>query len=108
MMVCAPYTYGRFHNPAWTPFENALGELEAIRDAVAQIAPTPGSAARMLAEPHVDPSPYQKALQMLRLRIDDGLLHVLVLGDHLVVTGSAFAFEAFTSALHVAASAPPG
>jgi cystathionine gamma-lyase len=24
----APYTYGRFHNPTWTHFENALGELE--------------------------------------------------------------------------------
>lgn len=24
----APYTYGRFHNPTWTHFEQALGELE--------------------------------------------------------------------------------
>src|SRR6516225_2597283 len=24
----APYTYGRFHNPTWTHFEKALGELE--------------------------------------------------------------------------------
>jgi cystathionine gamma-lyase len=24
----APYTYGRFHNPTWTLFEKALGELE--------------------------------------------------------------------------------
>jgi cystathionine gamma-lyase len=24
----APYTYGRFHNPTWTYFENALSELE--------------------------------------------------------------------------------
>jgi cystathionine gamma-lyase len=24
----APYTYGRFHNPTWTHFENALTELE--------------------------------------------------------------------------------
>ena len=23
-----PYTYGRYHNPTWTRFENALGELE--------------------------------------------------------------------------------
>jgi cystathionine gamma-lyase len=25
----APYTYGRFHNPTWTLFEKALGDLEA-------------------------------------------------------------------------------
>ena len=24
----SPYTYGRFHNPTWTQFERALGELE--------------------------------------------------------------------------------
>src|SRR5262245_56828489 len=24
----SPYTYGRFHNPTWTQFEHALGELE--------------------------------------------------------------------------------
>ena len=24
----APYTYGRFHNPTWTAFESALGDLE--------------------------------------------------------------------------------
>ena len=24
----SPYTYGRYHNPTWTQFENALGELE--------------------------------------------------------------------------------
>src|SRR5262249_33852151 len=24
----SPYTYGRYHNPTWTQFEDALGELE--------------------------------------------------------------------------------
>ena len=24
----APFTYGRFHNPTWTQYEQALGELE--------------------------------------------------------------------------------
>src|SRR5262249_22310167 len=24
----SPYTYGRYHNPTWTAFEQALGELE--------------------------------------------------------------------------------
>ena len=24
----SPYTYGRYHNPTWTEFERALGELE--------------------------------------------------------------------------------
>src|SRR5919198_3804033 len=24
----SPYTYGRYHNPTWTQFERALGELE--------------------------------------------------------------------------------
>jgi cystathionine gamma-lyase len=26
--MASPYTYGRFHNPTWTQFERALGELE--------------------------------------------------------------------------------
>ncbi len=30
----SPYTYGRFHNPTWTAFENALAELEGGRAVV--------------------------------------------------------------------------
>jgi cystathionine gamma-lyase len=69
----APYTYGRFHNPTWTLFEMALGELEggeavvfasgmAATAAVMGTALRPGDVAvlpadgyyttRMLAEGH--------------------------------------------------------
>lgn len=30
----SPYTYGRYHNPTWTNFENALGDLEGGRTVV--------------------------------------------------------------------------
>jgi hypothetical protein len=79
-----------------------------LRDAVSHVSTTAGASVRFPAEPLVDPSPYAKSLQMLRIRVDDGLLHVFVLGEHLVVTGNPSALESFTGALHSAASGAPG
>jgi len=48
----APYTYGRFHNPTWTLFEKALGELEGGEAVVfaSGMAATAGDAQRECLE----------------------------------------------------------
>jgi hypothetical protein len=82
--------------------------LDFISFSVSEARSTPGGAARILVQPVPDPSPYATALQMLRIRADDGLLHILVLGQHLIVTGNSEALELFERTIQASALGPPG
>ena len=73
--------------------------LRFISGAVKHIWSNPGATVRIPAQSLPDPSPYAKSLQMLRIRVDDDLLHVFVLGEHLIVTGNASGLQAFCASL---------
>lgn len=82
--------------------------LRFVSDGVKRIWSTPGATLRVVAQVVADPTPYSRSLQMLRIRVDEGLLHALVIGEHLIVTGNTSALEAFCGSFDAVAAGGPG
>ena len=98
----------RYTAPRELEVEGDARGLEFIGHLVSEICSSPGDSVRFPAQPLADPFPYEKSLQLLRVRVVDGLLRILVLGQHLVLTGRPDALRAFAGALQSLAAREPG